>query len=457
MIKDSQTGLFELVLIYKTDRFSRNKADSAIYKRMLLENGVKVIPVMESFIADNPFGVVMEGMLEGWAEYYSLNLSSEVKKGQNANIRKFDSVGKVKHNGGKPPFGYVVDAEGYYEIDKDEARAVKKIFEMYSQGFVYKDIVKWLNDHGYYTKYGKPFSKTALNGILSNSKYCGVYTYRNKKRVYVNGRYKDIDNPDKVVIDGGIPAIVSKDDYERIQRIMAENSKNSKRFSSKAVYALSGKVYCAICGSKLESNSYKGGRGGKHQYRTYRCSGRHKGLDCDFKPKDKEELEMNVSLQLEKDVFNVDMIESLSKDIYESYKAHSASSVDTLKAYKSKMTTLENQIANLTNALANGATFDSIYTKLAELEHQKGILEFEIKREEKSASNALSIERIKELLSQGLDMHLKSDKEKATLINTFVESIAVGHDDELKVRLNFKTDRDVDAGGEGYSFLSLSS
>jgi hypothetical protein len=151
------------------------------------------------------------------------------------------------------------------------------------------------------------------------------------------------------------------------------------------------------------------------------------------------------------------MIESLSKDIYESYKAHSASSVDTLKAYKSKMTTLENQIANLTNALANGATFDSIYTKLAELEHQKGILEFEIKREEKSASNALSIERIKELLSQGLDMHLKSDKEKATLINTFVESIAVGHDDELKVRLNFKTDRDVDAGGEGYSFLSLSS
>jgi len=447
MIKDSKTGLFDLVLIHKTDRFSRNKADSAIYKRMLLENGVKVIPVAESFISDSPFGVVMEGMLEGWAEYYSLNLSTEVKKGQNSNIRKFDTIGKVKHNGGKPPFGYVIDSEGYYVIDDHEAIAVRKIFDMYLNGYVYKDVMEWLDQLGYRTKYGKPFGKTSIHGILHNPKYCGVYTYRNKKRVYVGGRYKDIENPDKIVIDGGIPAIVSKEDFERIQLIMAENNKNSKRSASKEIFILSGKVFCSKCGSKLESNSYMGGRDRKHQYRNYRCSGRKKGLECDLKPYDKETLEMDVCLQLEKDVFNDDQIDILSKEIYEAFKKQSSTSVSTLKSYNTKKASLERQIENLTTALANGAAFNSVYSKLSDLEHQKDMLEFEIKREQYSSDRIMSLESIRDILLVGKDMHLKTDKEKTTLINMFVERIVLG--DTLEVRLNFKPDRYMDSGGEG--------
>lgn len=282
MIDDSRTGFFSVVLIHKTDRFSRNKADSAIYKRTLMNNGVKVIPVAESFISDSPFGVVMEGMLEGWAEYYSLNLSAEVKKGQNENIQKFNTIGKVKHNGGKPPFGYDVDENGFYIINEFEADAVRKMFEMYTLGSIYADISLWLDRHGYRTKYGKKFSKSSLNNVLNNVKYTGTYTYRNKKRVLKDGKYKDIDNPDKIVIENGIPAIIDKRLFEEAQIQMKQNKRKPGSYKTKRVYILSGKVYCAECGSKLEANSYSGGRDHKHTYVTYRCSGRKKKIRLFF-------------------------------------------------------------------------------------------------------------------------------------------------------------------------------
>ena len=70
MIKDSSNKEFEYIIVYKIDRFSRNKYETAKYKKILKDNGVKMLSAMEN-IPDSPEGIILESLLEGMAEYYS--------------------------------------------------------------------------------------------------------------------------------------------------------------------------------------------------------------------------------------------------------------------------------------------------------------------------------------------------------------------------------------------------
>ena len=81
MIKDSAYDIFDVVIVHKLDRFSRDKYDSAQYKRKLKQNGVKLVSVTEN-LDDSPESVILESVIEGMAEYYSKNLAREVMKGK---------------------------------------------------------------------------------------------------------------------------------------------------------------------------------------------------------------------------------------------------------------------------------------------------------------------------------------------------------------------------------------
>ena len=77
MIKDSDKKLFDIVLVWKLDRFARNRYDSARYKTQLKKNGVKLMSATE-IISEGPEGIILESVLEGYAEYYSADLSEIV-------------------------------------------------------------------------------------------------------------------------------------------------------------------------------------------------------------------------------------------------------------------------------------------------------------------------------------------------------------------------------------------
>ena len=125
MIKESANGLFDLVIVWKLDRFARNRYDSAHYKSVLQKNGVKVISAKEN-ISEGPEGIILESMLEGMAEYYSAELAVKVKRGMMENALK----GKV--NGGKPPYGYYVYKERHLCVNETTAPIVQEIFRMYA-------------------------------------------------------------------------------------------------------------------------------------------------------------------------------------------------------------------------------------------------------------------------------------------------------------------------------------
>lgn len=445
MIADSKSGLFDVVLVHKLDRFARDRADSVIYKKQLKSNGVEVISVAESFINGNPFGVVMEGMLEGWAQYYSENLSREVRKGQDANVRKYDSLGKVKHNGGKPPFGYDIDPNGFYVINADEAIAVKKVFDMYISDYPYAAVQEWLRNNGYKTKYGNDFGKSTLKAMLSNEKYRGVYTYRTKKRVMVNGKYKDIDNPNKVRIENGIPAIIDDITFMKAQSIMKKKDKTGRPGSNKRKYLLTPYLVCGECGSSIQGNSYTGGRGKKHTYIEYKCQGK-RSKQCSSKTHDKAELENAVFTAIEQEYFTKDKIEVLTDKIYAAYLEANERRTLSITMLEKKIRSLKSDIDSLVIAITKMPESNSLYLKLSDHEATLKLTENELINERIRLGATLDKETIVEHLSLGKDLPNRSQKEKALVLRTFVDKIVL-HGQQIEVF--FKADMENSYGDEG--------
>ncbi len=160
MIADSRKKAFGYVIVYKLDRFARNRYDSAIYKHKLKQNNVKVISAMEN-IGDNPESLILESVLETSAEYYSLELAQKIKRGMR------ESALKGKFCGGGIPVGYK-SIGGQLVLDEAKAPFVKRAFEQYAAGVPKRKVIAELNAAGLRTRGGKPYGDTALQVAFQN-------------------------------------------------------------------------------------------------------------------------------------------------------------------------------------------------------------------------------------------------------------------------------------------------
>ncbi len=240
MIKDSAKELFEIVLVWKLDRFSRDRYDSAHYKHILKKNGVKVISAKEH-ISEGPEGIILEAMLEGYAEFYSAELSEKIHRGQKENALK------GKNNGGGVPLGYLLDKKAQkLLVDPVTAPLVVEIFEKYADGKTVRSIVEDFNARGLRTKKGQPFNINSFSSLLKNRKYIGEY------------RYQD------VVIEGGVPAIVPEDLFNRVQERMEKNRHAPAMAKAKEDYLLTTKRFCGKYERMMVGESGKSHTGAMH-------------------------------------------------------------------------------------------------------------------------------------------------------------------------------------------------
>ena len=172
MVQDSARKIFDAVLVWKLDRFARNRYDAVYYKRQLEKNGVHLVSVMEP-ISDGPEGIMIESLLIGMAEYYSAELAIKVARGERENALK------CKYNGGVVPLGYVIGKEDrLYHIDPETAPIVQEIFTRYADGEPAEKIAASLNERGLRTRTGKPFVKNSFFQIFKNRRYIGEYSYK---------------------------------------------------------------------------------------------------------------------------------------------------------------------------------------------------------------------------------------------------------------------------------------
>lgn len=199
MLSDSKKGGFDVVLVYKIDRFARNKNDAAVHRNALTKNRVKLISATE-VISSGPEGIILESMLDGMAEYYSANLSQNIRRGQDTNAQN------GKNNGGRPLLGYKKGEDNTLIIDPKTSPIVLDIFTQYDSGEKMVSIMASLNNRGLLTRERKTFTRTSFTHILSNRKYLGEYKYRD------------------VVIPNSFPDIVPIDLFNRVQERLKKKS-----------------------------------------------------------------------------------------------------------------------------------------------------------------------------------------------------------------------------------------
>ena len=203
MLKDSETSVWEVVLVYAIDRFGRNSIEVAINKQRLKSNKKVLISATQRTSENldgtkNLDGILLENVYIGIAEYYSAELSQKILRGLKESRRKGQFCG------GKVPYGYYVKDKKLH-IDEEKARIVRFVYEQYASGVYVPNIIYKLNEKGVLHN-GKPFLPNAIYGILRNKRYVGVTEIRNE------------------IYDNIYPQIVPKELFDKAEIPSARNA-----------------------------------------------------------------------------------------------------------------------------------------------------------------------------------------------------------------------------------------
>ena len=409
MVQDSARKIFDAVLVWKLDRFARNRYDAVYYKRQLEKNGVHLVSVMEP-ISDGPEGIMIESLLIGMAEYYSAELAIKVARGERENALK------CKHNGGVVPLGYVIGKEDcLYHIDPETAPIVQEIFTRYADGEPAEKIAASLNERGLRTRTGKPFVKNSFFQIFKNRRYIGEYSYKD------------------IVIPGGVPAIVDQALFDRVQERFAKNKITHGRPAKEAInYLLTTKLFCGKCGTLMGGESGTSHMGTTYHY--YKCGkAKRKGqAHCSLKAIRKEPLERFVVDTAVKLVLNDPVIEHLTDLILEAQGREST----RLPVLKEQLRDTEKRLSNLLEAIEQGILTPTTKQLLNELETRRDALKASILEEELQRP-ALSREQILFWFERFRQGDVNSPAYQRQIIDNFVNSVYV-FEDRVVLNFNFK-------------------
>lgn len=412
MIKDSEKGLFDVILVWKLDRFCRNRYDSATYKARLRRNGVKVMSVMES-ISDEPEGILVESLLEGMAEYYSAELAQKIRRGMRETALKCKVTGAL-------PFGYKSDADKNIILDEEKAPIVVTIYELYADGWSAKEIVDFLNAKGIKTQQGQAFNRNSLPRILSNPRYKGIYMY------------------DGHSVPDAIPRIISDELWEKVQKMLKNNKKVGAKHKTPVDYILTTKLFCGHCKSMMVGESGTGRHGTIYHY--YKCSAKkYHTLQCDKKNVKKDYIENLVVENIYNNILgNDEIIERIADKAMEIQSSEKSNGI--LAALQSKLSEAQKALNNLMSAIENGIITKTTKKRLEDLEAIIEDLEYDIEKE-KAEKPKLERDVIIFLLDQFRDGDLSDVNYRKRLIDTFVHKIFL-YDDRLLIIYNY-TNRDT--------------
>ncbi len=405
MIKDSSKKQFDCVLVWKLDRFARNRYDSARYKALLKKNNVKVLSATE-IISEGAEGIILESVLEGMAEYYSADLSEKVVRGFTENALK------CHFNGGTIPVGFIINKQRCFEIDTEKAPLILEAFKMYDEGRTMQEIADELNVKGLRNARGTMLNINSISTILSNRRYKGEYYYRD------------------IVVPDGIPAIVPKDLFDRVQEKIAKNKKSPARNKSDAEYILSTKLYCGKCMTFMVGES--GTARNKNTYRYYKCLSAKRKRGCDKKAVPKKAIEDTVIEQIIKFIWDDNLIEDVIDLVMEVQKQDNTAIPLLDKSLKD----VEKSIKNIVTAIEQGIFTTSTKARLEELENQKHDLEIQIAKE-KLTYTPLTRKELLFWFHRFRKMDVTLPENRRRLVDSFVNSIIL-YDDRIEFYFNFR-------------------
>lgn len=394
MIKDSAKKLFEAVVVYKFDRFARNRFDSAVYENKLEKNKVKLLSATE-VISDGPEGVILKSVIVGMTEYYSLELSQKINRGLK------ESALKCQSTGGITPLGYKV-VNKKYVINETTAPIVKEAFELYDNNTSINEICRIFNSKGYKTATGGKFNKNSFHRMLENDFYIGTY------------KYKDF------IKKKGVPAIISDSLFERVQGKLKNQKTKQSRGKAKTNYLLSYKLICGKCGAKMfgDSGTSKSGK----VYYYYTCDNKKKNGTCDSGRIRKDFIE-NIVFEQAIKLLTTETIDELATMAVN--ECRRIIEEDTLvPALEDELKATETKIENLLKFFEGGSDSKSVRDRIAKLEEDRSALEIRLETE-KNNFIYLRKEQVVWWLNKFTKGNIEDENFRRNIFNLLVNSVTV--------------------------------
>lgn len=343
MIADSSKRNWSYVIVYALDRFARDRYDSAVYKRRLKDNGVRVLSAMEN-LSDDPSGVLLESVLEGMAEYYSKELAQKTIRGMRDNAMRCMVNGPL-------PVGYVNEG-GKYAICEQEAEIVREVFARTSNRETISQIMADLEARDIRTRKGKFLGRNQIYKMLSNERYIGVYTHGD------------------VRIEDGIPAIVSRELFYSVQAVLGAKAnprtikgQPQRRRRDYNVYLLTGKLYCGDCKSAMVGISGRSASSGVYHY--YACKGQRAG-SCNRNMVRQDHIERAITEAIQTLVLNDETIFALADAVVaHRHRENGGAELDSLRA---ALKDTQRSTNNIMAAIEQGIFAPTMQKRLLELE-----------------------------------------------------------------------------------------
>lgn len=258
---------YDVILVWKFSRFARNQDESILYKSLLRKKNVDVVSISEPII-DGPFGSLIERIIEWMDEYYSINLSGEVKRGMTEKALRGGYQATA-------PLGYDHHAGGVPTVNEQEAHIVRLIFEQYNSGMDFSSIARSLNESGYRTRRGNPFELRVVKYILQNPFYIGKVRWNRAK----HSSYQENAPEDIIIVDGQHEPIISENDFSAAgERIKREFQPSRRKGTCYSKHWLCGVLKCGYCGSNLIYINDKRNKCGTGNFQCYKyAKGQHQG------------------------------------------------------------------------------------------------------------------------------------------------------------------------------------
>jgi DNA invertase Pin-like site-specific DNA recombinase len=404
MIADSDRHAFDAVICWKTDRISRNRYDSAIYKNRLKKNGVRIIYAAES-IPDGPDGIILESLMEGLAEYYSAELSQKLKRGMR------ESASKCHALGGYHALGLTTNKQHEYIIDETEAPTVRWIFEQYAAGVQASQIVRALNDKGKRTSRGGAFNKMSILRIVTNQQYIGVYESHGFRK------------------EDGIPAIVERPLWDAVQKRVTINRDSHPPLAARADYLLSGKLFCGYCQTAMKGVSGTSHTGEKHYY--YNCPD-HARRGCDKKNIEKEYLEGEVISKTAAYLASPGKLDYIADKMLAVQAADAQRANPEKEMLEAALKDNQRRQANIMRAIEDGGAAGLATQRLKELEKAAVQLQYDLDAAARPAVPAFTRAQIAFMLDRFKQAPDEQDAAYGRrLVDTFISSIYLTEDQAL--------------------------
>lgn len=414
MIRDAEKHQFQLVLVWKLDRFARNRYDSATYRARLKKHGVRVVSVMEN-ITDSPEGIILEGLLESMAEYYSANLSENVRRGQR------ESMAKGWYLGSPPPLGYKVENHRLV-ADERTAPIAQEIFRRYADGESPKDIAADLNARGLRTKRGHEFRISTFDGMLRSTTYIGKHVYSGQ------------------VIEGLADPIIDEATYNRAVKRRQQNRRAPAAQRAPIRYLLQGKIYCGMCGSHMIGESGRSRTGEIHRY--YSCAERKNHHACKKKNEKKDFIEWYVCEQTLYYVLAPDRIDAVAEAVVAQYnKEFRGTQVEDLEKLVKRLDADLNKLVDNLIIMPDSAR-PKIAERMEVIGAQKAEAEAELAKMRLIRDIRITEDQVKAWLKRFASGDLMDQDFRQQIIDTFINSVYL-YDDRIIVFYNIRGGKEV--------------